>query len=69
MRREHPRAVARPATSCAAGRDRPGAGPGAGRRTHRDRRDRRAHRPAPRPEDHGDQPFPEEPRPGGADLP
>ena len=52
-----------------AGGHRPGPGPAAGRRTHGDRRDRRAHRPAARPEDHGDQPLPEEPGAGGADLP
>ena len=33
------------------------------------RRDRRPHRPAARPEDHGDRPLPGEPRAGGADLP
>ena len=63
MRREHPtlwRDLPGPAR---AGRDRPGAGPAAGRRTHGDRRDRRAHRPAARPEDHGDQPLPEATRP------
>ena len=63
------RSVARPASSCSQGRRRQGAVPAAGRRTHRDRRDRRAHRPAARPEDHGDRALQGEPRPRRADLP
>ena len=49
MRREHPDLLWRDLPPSPSGRDRPCPGPAAGRRTHGDRRDRRAHRPAARP--------------------